>query len=591
VSAWTPPWRRLADAWRRVAPLTGGRPRPLVILSVRAVIGGFLEAGMLVVLVQVAFAISKGGDEIEVGLGPLGDLTLSVSELLVIGVGLGLARLVVQMADARLSARMSTDAITHLRTELVWAFEAADWPRQAQEREGHLQEVIGGHTAQVASAVGTIAGSLSTGFNLAALLASAIVVDAVAALAIVVGVGALFFLLRPLARRSRQTSATYARLNLSLAQGTHDLVRLSQEIKVHHVEDDRTEALGAVIEAGGDAYFNNQFLARAVPAIYQAAAMILVITTLAVINAADIVEVQSLGAIVLMLFRALAYGQGLQSSYQRLGDLLPFADRVTRTIADLEAHPTPKGTVPLREIGSVAFTDVSFSYGTGRDALHHVTFSVDRGQCLGVVGPSGAGKSTLIQLLLGLRGPTSGSVQVDGHDQSDLDPADWFARVGFVPQDPQLVEGTVAENIRFFRPEASDDEVVRAARLAHLHDEIEGLPEQYDTAIGPRHQTVSGGQRQRLCLARALLGHPDLLILDEPTSALDLRSEHLVHQTLDELSEDLVVVVVAHRLSTLNICDRIMVLEEGRVRGLLPAAELVEQNDFFREVVALAHLR
>ena len=160
-----------------------------------------------------------------------------------------------------------------------------------------------------------------------------------------------------------------------------------------------------------------------------------------------------------------------------------------------------------------------------------------------------------------------------------------------MPQDPQLVEATVAENIRFFRPDPSDEDLVAVAKLAHLHDEIEALPQGYDTPIGPRHQTVSGGQRQRLCLARALLGRPDLLILDEPTSALDLRSEHLVHQSLAELSEERMVVVIAHRLSTLNICDRIMVLEEGRIRGLLPAAELEQQNDFFREVVALANLR
>lgn len=587
----TPPWRRVTESWNRLAPLAGGRPRDLVVLSVRAVIGGFLEAGVLVVMVQVAFAISNDSDAIEVGLGPLGNVTLGLGELFVIAVVLGLARLVLQIADARLAARMSTDALVRLRTELVLAFEAATWPRQAQEREGHFQEVIGGHTAQVASAVLTIAGTLSTGFNLLALLVSAIVVDAVAAVTIVVGVGSLFFLLRPLARRSRQTSSAYGRASMELAQGVNDLVRLSQEIKVHHVEANRGEAVGAIIEDGGRAYRHNQFLARAVPAIYQAVAMVLIIGTLAAINAADITQVQALGAIVLMLMRALAYGQGLQSSYQRLSDLVPFADRVQKALAELQDAAAPQGTTRIEHIGTVRFDDVSFSYGTGRDALHEVSFGLERGQCLGVVGPSGAGKSTLIQLLLGLRTPTEGSVAADDHELVDLDPTSWYARVGFVPQDPQLVEGTVAENIRFFRPDSSDDEVERSARLAHLHDEIEALPQGYATPIGPRHQTVSGGQRQRLCLARALLARPDLLILDEPTSALDLRSEHLVHQTLGELRSDLLVVVIAHRLSTLNICDRIMVLEEGRVRGLLPAAELEQHNDFFREVVALANLR
>ncbi len=584
-------WRRYRVAWARLGPLAGAKPSLLVLLSVQGVVAGFLEAGVLVVMVQVAFAISSDSDKIEVGLGPFGDQTFTLLSLFLIALGLGVARLFVQLADARLASRMSREALTRLRTDLVATYEAATWPRQAEEREGHFQEVVGGHAAQIASAVLTISGTLSTGFNLLALVISALLVDAAAAVTIVVGVSVMFLLLRPIARRSRASSSMYGRLSLELSQSVNDHVRLSQEIKVHHVESSWRTALGETIEANGRAYQYNQFLARAVPAVYQAAAMTLVIATLAAINAADVTAVQALGAIVLILFRALAYGQSLQSSYQRLGDLLPYADRLLATRTALERDQVPDGDTPLARITSVEFTDVSFSYGTSRDALHDVTFTLMPGQCLGVVGPSGAGKSTLIQLLLGLRTPAAGSVCISGHPLAELDPADWYSRVGFVPQDPQLVEGTVADNIRFYRPDPGDEDIVAVAKLAHLHDEIEGLPQGYDTPIGPRHQTVSGGQRQRLCLARALLGRPDLLILDEPTSALDLRSEHLVHQTLSELAEERLVVVIAHRLSTLNICDRIMVLEQGRVRGLLPAAELEQQNDFFREVVALANLR
>ncbi len=584
-------WRRYRAAWARLGPLAGARPRLLVLLSVQGVLAGFLEAGVLVVMVQVAFAISSDSDKIEVGLGPFGHQTFTLLALFLIATGLGVARLLVQLADARLASRMSRETLTRLRHDLIATYESATWPRQAEEREGHFQEVVGGHAAQIASAVLTISGTLSTAFNLLALVVSALLVDAVAAVTIVVGVGTMFFLLRPVARRSRISSAEHGRLALQLSQSVNDHVRLSQEIKVHHVESAWRDTVGETIEANGRAYQFNQFLARAVPAVYQAAAMTLVIGTLAAINAADVTEVQALGAIVLLLFRALAYGQGLQSSYQRLGDLVPYADRLIATTTILATDRVPDGTVPVERISSVVFNDVSFTYGDQREALHEVNFTLEPGQCLGVVGPSGAGKSTLIQLLLGLRTPTSGTVCIGDHPLSELDPGDWYSRVGFVPQDPQLVEGTVAENIRFYRPDVTAADIEEVTRLAHLHDEVMGLPQGYDTPIGPRHQTVSGGQRQRLCLARALLCRPDLLILDEPTSALDLRSEHLVHQTLNELADERLVVVIAHRLSTLNICDRIMVLEEGRVRGLLPAAELEQQNDFFREVVALANLR
>lgn len=589
--SFTPPWRRFAHAWRRLQPLAGGRPRDLVVLSIRSFAAGFLEAGVLLVMVQVAFAISEDSEKIEVGLGPLGSVTFGLGELFLLAVLLGALRLVVLILDARLASRMGRQALTRLRKQVVAAFEASSWARQSEEREGRFQEVATGQTARVASAIGVVSGSLSTGLNLLALLVSAVLVDAVAAVTIVVGVALLFVLLRPVARRSRASSARYGSLSIDLGQDINDVVRLAQEIKVHHVGDQRLEDVGRTIDAASEAYYENQMLARAAPAVYQGAATVLIIGSLALINAADIVEIQSLGAIVLMMVRALAYGQGLQSAYQQINDLLPYADRVSATMHELQADAAPGGTESVDRIRSVGFDHVSFSYGAGRDALHDVSFSVERGSCLGVVGPSGAGKSTLIQLLLGLRTPGAGEVRVDGRDLAGLAAADWYARIGFVPQDPQLIEGTVAENIRFFRPGASDEDVARAARLAHLDDEIQALPHGYQTPIGPRHQTVSGGQRQRLCLARALLDQPDLLILDEPTSALDLRSEHLVHQTLEEMRQDLVIVVIAHRLSTLNICDRIMVMEEGQVRGLLPAAELVEQNDFFREVVALANLR
>jgi ABC-type multidrug transport system fused ATPase/permease subunit len=563
----------------------------MLTLAIRAVVAGFLEAGVLVVMVQIAFTISAGDSDVEVGLGPFGSVSFSLGQLFLIALGLGVLRFTVQLADSRLAARLSARALVVLRRDLTAAFTASSWPRQAEEREGSFNELVGGHAGRVAGAVLVLAGACSAGFNLLALLVSAILVDALAAVTIVVGVGALFFVLRPLARRSRATSKLMGEIALDQGQATTDLVRLSQEIKVHDVGDEETEAIGSVIDAAGEAYFRNQFLGRSVPAIYQAAAMVLIIATLAGINAADITNVRSLGAIVLLLVRALSYGQTLQSAYQSIGDLLPYADRVSEAMASFHASVVPDGDVRLDRIEQLRFDDVSYRYEDGRQALDEVGFTLGHGECLGIIGPSGAGKSTLTQLLLGLRRPTTGEVTVNGHPQSDLETAGWFSRVGFVPQDPQLIEGTVADNILFHRDGFDRDDVVRAARLAQLHGEIEALPQGYDTPIGPRQHSVSGGQRQRLCLARALLGRPDLLILDEPTSALDLRSEALVHQTLGDMAEDLLVVVIAHRLSTLNICDRIMVLEEGRVRGLLPPAELEQQNEFFREVVALANLR
>jgi ABC-type multidrug transport system fused ATPase/permease subunit len=159
--------------------------------------------------------------------------------------------------------------------------------------------------------------------------------------------------------------------------------------------------------------------------------------------------------------------------------------------------------------------------------------------------------------------------------------------VAYVPQTSQLVYGTVADNIRFYREGLSDEAVEAAARRAHIHDDVVSWPEGYQTVVGQRASAVSGGQRQRLCLARALVADPDVLILDEPTSALDVKSEQLVQDSLEELKAELVLVLVAHRLSTLSVCDRVMVVVGGRVQALETPEVLMEGNDFYREVTEI----
>ena len=199
--------------------------------------------------------------------------------------------------------------------------------------------------------------------------------------------------------------------------------------------------------------------------------------------------------------------------------------------------------------------------------LNNVDAVIDEYEMVGIVGPSGSGKSTLVQLLLGLRSPTSGAVFADGRDIRTLSRAEWARHVTFVPQQAHLIAGTVADNIRFFRDDVSDERIEHAARLASLHDDVMGWPEGYAREVGEQGGHLSGGQQQRLVIARALVEDPDVLILDEPTSALDVRSEYLVRQTLNGLREHMTVIVIAHRLSTLEICDRIMVVGR-RAQGI-----------------------
>jgi ABC-type multidrug transport system fused ATPase/permease subunit len=249
------------------------------------------------------------------------------------------------------------------------------------------------------------------------------------------------------------------------------------------------------------------------------------------------------------------------------------------------------GGQSVGSISRVEVDHVTFAYPGDKSVLHDVSLSIEQREIIGIVGPSGGGKSTLVQLLLGLRDPQEGRILADGRNIAELDKLEWSRKVTFVPQAAHLIAGSIADNIRFLREDVTDEDVERAARLAHLHDDVIGFDGGYDRQVGEQGGHLSGGQQQRLCIARALVENPDVLILDEPTSALDVRSEHLVRETLLTLKERMTVIVVAHRLSTLDICDRIMVIQAGELKGFDTPAKLEQSSDFYREALALSGMR
>jgi subfamily B ATP-binding cassette protein MsbA len=252
---------------------------------------------------------------------------------------------------------------------------------------------------------------------------------------------------------------------------------------------------------------------------------------------------------------------------------------------ELPVDPDPVRLPSAR--GSVALEDVSFTYpGRPSPALAGVSLAAEPGSVVAVVGPSGAGKSTLLSLLLRFADPTSGRVTLDGVDLRRLDPADLRRHVGYVPQETVLFSGSVAENLRLAKPDASDDELRAAAEAADAHAFIAELPQGYDTPVGERGVRLSGGQRQRIAIARALLKDPRVLLLDEATSSLDGESEAAVQRALARLMAGRTTVVVAHRLATVVNADRIYVLHAGRVVDAGTHAELLARGGLYRALFA-----
>lgn len=268
------------------------------------------------------------------------------------------------------------------------------------------------------------------------------------------------------------------------------------------------------------------------------------------------------------VFAASSLGQ-LSEVYGELAQAAGAAERLGEILAAKPAIEAPENPKPLPQppLGTVAFQDVGFAYPTrsGQATLHGLSFTVAPGERVALVGPSGAGKSTILQLLLRFYDPQSGMILVDNVPIQEADPFELRRRMALVPQEPTIFAASVLDNIRYGRPEATEEDVRRAAALASADGFVQALPEGYDTVVGERGVTLSGGQRQRLAIARAILKDAPILLLDEATSALDAESERKVQVALERLMEGRTTLVIAHRLATVRSADRILVMDQGRI--------------------------
>jgi ATP-binding cassette subfamily B protein len=570
----------------RLSLLLGERRGSVVALAGCSILAGFAESGTLAVIAQVATSLVKGSKHLNAHIGPV-HVDTSLGTLVDVAFVLTFVRVALAVPLSILPARIASTVQTHMRIKLFDAYTHASWAVQSRDREGQLQETMTGQVMQAASGAQQATMLINTSFSFLVLVGTAFALNPLAAVIIAGTTVVMFGVLRPLRQRVMSSSRDLSRAQVEYAGGVAESIRLAEETHVFGVVDRQRQRMAHWAEIYNELLYRTGVLTRLAGKLYEGLIVVLLVAGVAVLYWTGGGHAASLGGVILLLVRAGSAGQGVQAAYQGLGQSMPFIERTQDTLRSYAESAPKDGEEALSRVDSLAFENVSFAYSPGQEVLSEISFNVDAGEVIGIIGPSGAGKSTIVQLLLQLRTPVAGRYLINGAPADVFARADWNRQVSYVPQEPRLLHASVEENIRFFR-DIEDVDVERAARLARIHDDITSWSDGYQTIVGPRADAVSGGQQQRICLARALAAHPEVLVLDEPTSALDPQSETLIGESLTALKHELTLFIIAHRMSTLDICDRVMVIVDGRLVAFDTKALLERDSPYYRDASRLA---
>jgi ATP-binding cassette subfamily B protein len=566
--------------------LTQNVRKHIVALVILNFASGALEAAFLVSVARIGLAITSDSKQIAF----TSSLNLTVGMALLFVIFLLVVRLLTSLLAIRITYWVTYNVSVDLRKNLSHSFLRASWAIQQAQPAGILQQLVITFPNQGAGLITGLSTSLGAGLTLLSMLLISVFVDPTSTLVVIFLLILLSLILRPLRNRAGKRSGETIEPQVAFSNGVAQVGSLGLEIQAFGVQKQSEQFLDQLIVADASAQRRIGLISTSVGPAYVTLAYSAVVSALVVVAFFGTDKIQSSGAVMLVMLRALGYGQTLQQGSITLAQIFPFLNKIENTIREFEDNKATSGIMDLRNVGEIIFEDVSFSYQSDRPVIKNISCKMIPGESYGIIGPSGSGKSTLVQLLLGLRDPEEGIITVRGIDLRDIDRKKWTSKVAFVPQDAVLITGTVAENISFFRSDITDQEMFEAARAANFLDDIEQLPNGFNTHLGERGQELSGGQRQRLSIARALVGNPELLILDEPTSALDMKSESIIRDTIASLSGKVTVVVIAHRLSTLNVCDKLLVIQKGELTAFATAEELSKNNDFYMEALRLAEV-
>lgn len=465
-----------------------------------------------------------------------------------------------------------------LRDDLYRTVLNADWQKLTASRQSDTINLFTAQCSQVSYGVAEIIHLLTSFVSSAMQLCIAVWLSLPVTIFVFVCGSAFVLMFRKMFRISKEYGEQMININRSMYSELFNQLRSIKEVRTYNVQKEHAALFENISESFRSAKLKYVKL-RAVPqVIYScaAAAMIGIIFIVCVIFFK--MDTARLMVLVYVFMRLWPVFSGLYGRLQSILSSIPAHEKLSEAMEMLERDVQASAAGELMPFErDIAFNNVRFVYESGNEAvLDNVSFRLKKGSITALVGRSGAGKTTIADLLLGFLRPTEGAIEIDGVPLTEENLPGWRQALGYVPQEPLILNASVRENLQRFHPEATEAEMIEALKKAQAWEVVSGLKEGLDTSLGDQGVRLSGGERQRIVLARVLLGHPRLIIMDEATSAMDYESETAVRKAVRELGNDITILIIAHRLATVRTAQNAIVLENGRITEDGPLDELLE---------------
>lgn len=560
----------------------------IVGMAVLSFFSGILE-GLGITTIIPLFSVIVGGETADAisraiaGIFAYLHLPFTAKFLLGFMVCLFFAKAVFLFFSQQLTAYINSDFEKKMRSSLLHRTFSANWPFLSAQRVGHLDQMLTTEVGNSSAMLLYLGNGIFVLVNL--LVYSALVFNispTIAVLTVFFG-AVVFFVFMPLMQKTRMTSEKMVHWNKELAHYANEHIIGAKTLKAMRLEEPALSRGTFLAEKMRGLFLRISFLKNVTGALVQLAGVFFVVGLFIFLYKTSVFQFASFAVAVYALNKVFSNVQFAQSSAHAISMQVPYLESLIRHLDEATLNgETETGYEDFSFTRELTFNKVQFAYPGKDTALSSVSFAVKKGEMVGLIGPSGAGKTTLVDLLLRLIAPQAGSILLDGKDSRDINLGRWREHIGYVSQETFLLNDTIENNIRFYDPTMTMEDVTHATRLANIYDFVDSLPEKFKTVVGERGVLLSGGQKQRIVLARVLARKREILVLDEATSALDNESEVLIQKAIEGLRGKMTVLIIAHRLSTIMHTDRVLVLEHGViVEEGIPEALLAKKGSRF----------